>query len=408
MTRRLQFLAALLLAAMLTAVGCGGGGGSFSGDGDFAGVGSGGTGIDPGGVGSGGTGIPAASASGVGSVSGFGSIIVNGVRFDTDTATLQLQDTSELKLGMTVRVTGQLAADLVNGTATLVISAADLRGAMSSVTSGTAFEVASVPVETDPSTVFAGGLGSVADLRAGDQLQVHGLVARGEPLRATRVEKLATAQPPVVSGAVEQLDTSAKTFRIAGQVVNYAAADFPGWTVAQLAEGAVVRVRGNAPGQPLRATTVEQWYPQPLTEGLRLTVAGLVTQFTGFGSLQVDGVAVDGSAAQWTGNTRSVGVGTSLEVTGEVRDGVLVAGRVKVKHGGGLDPDAAESFSATGPVGALRSVSDFKVKGQTIDASGATFVGGTAADLLNGRKVGVTGARVVNDVLIADRVEFLP
>lgn len=407
--RRLQFLAALLVAAMLAAAGCGGGGGGFGGD-SVADVGSGGTGISggDGGVGSGGTGVSVADASGVGSVDGFGSIIVNGVRFNTDTATLQLQDTSELKLGMTVRVTGQLAADLVNGTATLVVSAADLRGAVSSVPGGSSFEVASVPVETDASTVYAGGLASKADLRAGDQVQVHGLVARGEPLRATRVERLASPQPPVVSGAVEALDAVSQTFRIGGQTIRYVGAAFPGWSAIQLAEGVAVRVRANAPGQPLAATSVEQWNPQPLADGLRLTVAGLITQFGGFSSLQVDGVPVDASAAQWTGNTASVGVGSRVEVTGEVRAGVLVAGRVKVKHGGGPDPADASSFSATGPVGAFRSVSDFKVKGQQVDASGAVFSGGTAADLRNGRKVGVTGSRVVNDVLLADQVQFLP
>jgi hypothetical protein len=48
------------------------------------------------------------------------------------------------------------------------------------------------------------------------------------------------------------------------------------------------------------------------------------------------------------------------------------------------------------------------VQGQDIDAGNAVFVGGTAADLGPGRKVMVTGSRVRNDVLVADRVEFLP
>ena len=59
--------------AAVAVASCGGGGG-----GDVASVGSGGTGISGEGVGSGGTGIFASSA--VGSISGFSSVIVNGVR----------------------------------------------------------------------------------------------------------------------------------------------------------------------------------------------------------------------------------------------------------------------------------------------------------------------------------------
>ena len=50
-------------------------------------------------------------------------------------------------------------------------------------------------------------------------------------------------------------------------------------------------------------------------------------------------------------------------------------------------------------------MANFKVQGQTVDASTATISSGTAADLANGRKVGVVGT-VSGGVLRATKVEI--
>ena len=96
----------------------------------MAGIGSGGTGIDPGGIGSGGTGVVA--TAGFGPVSGFGSIIVNGVRFETEGAQLLLEDVASLRLGVTVQVDGSLAPGGTEGVARTVRAAAELRGPVQS------------------------------------------------------------------------------------------------------------------------------------------------------------------------------------------------------------------------------------------------------------------------------------
>ena len=81
---RLARIALAWLAAAVLAIGCGGGGG-------------------------GGTPSAAGSALTMGTISGFGSIIVDGVRFDDSSAEVlddddQPHDRSELRLGMTVEV----------------------------------------------------------------------------------------------------------------------------------------------------------------------------------------------------------------------------------------------------------------------------------------------------------------
>ena len=426
--RRLVLLATLVLGS------CGGGSvGDIPGGGTVVGgdIGSGGTGI-AGGVGSGGTGISGGEGVGsggtgatagvsVGAIDGFGSIVVNGVRYDVDAATMVLSDVMTLKLGMTVRVTGTIAADLTQGTARLVASQADLRGTVSglSATSGT-FTVMGVQVTTDPATVLAGGLGALGNLANGAPVQVHGLPGADGQLHATRVERLAAAQAPVLTGTVQDLDRSSRTFRIGSQRVSYATADFPGdWPSSNLAQGVVLRVRAPAAATTLVASSVEPWNPTPARDGTRLSLGGLVTDFAGLQSLRIDGVPADVSGAKVTGGaSASLADGTRVEATGTMRGGVLEVTSLKIRKGSSASvtlpppastPDADDRrYTARGSVGAYRSRSDFKVQGQEIDATNAVFVGGAAADLGPGRKVLVTGSSVRDDVLVAERVEFLP
>lgn len=397
MRRGLHALAGALLAAALAVAGCGGGGLSF------VGIGSGGTGISGEGVGSGGTGMTAS----VGSVDGFASIIVNGTRFDIANARIVVADSMSLRLGMTVHVFGDLQEDLATGTATLVQSAADLRGTVGAVdpAAGT-FSVLSIVALADETTVYAGGLGSLADLRAGDAVQVHGLPGTGGEFHATRVERLPAPDTPVLSGAVQGLDADNRTFSIGGLQVHYGAVD-PA-LLADLAEGQLVRVRARDDTRPLQAVTVEAWHPVQLVEGEPLALGGLVTRHLGPSALQVDGVPVDASSARISGGPLSaLQPGVRVEVAGTVRAGVLVASRIKLRARSAA-PAAEPVYSARGTIGAFRSAASFRIQGQEIDASDAVFANGTAADLRNGLKAQVTGSRVADDVLKAERVEFLP
>jgi hypothetical protein len=83
--------------------------------GDSSTAGNGGT--DGSGVGSGGTGVTA-DAAGIGSADGLGSVILNGLRYDTDSATFTVEDASELQIGMSARIAGKVDANFTSGIAT--------------------------------------------------------------------------------------------------------------------------------------------------------------------------------------------------------------------------------------------------------------------------------------------------
>lgn len=386
--------ATVLLALALTS--CGGGGG----------VGSGGTGNLAGAVGSGGTGIS------VGPISGFGSIIVNGVEFDTNSASLTIADGAALQLGMTVEVAGTINAGLVTGMASSVVSAADLRGAISTVDSvaGT-LGVLGTTVTTDNATIFD-GVAALGNLVVGDRVQIYGLLESPGSIRATRIELLTVPPTPVLSGTISNLNPGATTFSLGTLTVNYGASAFVGTLTAnQLANGLTVRVRATADplGGVLLASQVQAWHPTTQSDGAVGSAAGVVTNYVSVGAFKVLGIAVDASTAQVTGGpASSVGNGVKVDVTGTMRNGVLVAEKLQIRHVPGTGGPV--SFNLSGTVGAFVSSANFRVKGNPVDASAGSvvFVGGTAAGLANGVKVNVVGSQVVNGVLIAQTVTFTP
>lgn len=386
--------------------GSGSAGSSSSGgsSGDTASASSG----DTGGVGSGGTGASASAGdsgdSGVGGVGGVASIIVNDVRYNTAGAVLKLRDAPQLQLGMTAKVNGPTNADFTAGEATEVESAADARGMVTSINSGSGdLVVLGMTISTDGTTVW-GNISGLGALAPGMTVQVWGLPAGPGLLRATRIEKLATGTP-ILSGVVQNLDMSNRKFLLGSLAVDFSQITPPSALVA----GVNVRVRANtspAPGM-LQASSVELWYPVSLRDGTRRQLGGVVTDFSGTSSFRVLGTPVDASSAQVSGGpTAAIANGVELDVAGTVINGSLVATKIKIKKTPGGASSA--SFTAIGTVGAFKSLAEFKVKGQAIDASvaGIQYVNGVAGDLRNGVKVTIVGGRIVNDVLIATQVNF--
>ena len=415
----------LILLAGALAGACGGGGGDIA------------LGPGEGGIGSGGTGVVAVVASGP--VQGFGSIVVNGTRYETDTARFELRDTQQLKLGMTVQVTGTVSADLATGVANVVTSSAQLRGTVTGLDlAAHSFSVIGVRVQVDDATVIATGAG-LADLADGTPVQVWGLHQAGG-LLATRIERQASAiAEQLLTDTVRDLDAARRSFRLGGQQVRYEAGALQdGWQGGTLTAGQTARVRGQLDsGGVLVADRVEPADPAAPAAPSVLSLSGSVSQWDGR-RFRLDGYTVDASAAKVTG-PGGVREGARVEVLGPVQAGVLAASRIQLRGGkaepaapaasappavaaapgvpaAGAEPGSAPQtpetgaapYSAKGTIGTLRADASFTVRDQEVDASGAQtrFVNGTRRDLQVGRKVEVTGARVLRDVLIADVVVF--
>ena len=293
-----------------------------------------------GGVETGGTG-----ATGVyvqGPVTGFGSIIVAGIRFDESNARIEDADGStrsrdELRLGMVVEVeSGALASDGSGGrvgTATRVRLGAQLLGPVTHIDLTEArISVLGQTVRLTLATVLDGVVGGAASLRLGDILEVHGFFdvdAATANYAATRVERRSVMPPAFrVRGIAREIDSVAKTLRIGSQVFDLSASGLP----AGLADGSFVRLtvqtaQGNA-RWPVITAAVES---RRLEDRSEAEVEGLITSFNSNTSFAVNGVTVDAGAAVVSPSNAVLARGVRVKVEGRASGGVLIAARVELR-----------------------------------------------------------------------------
>lgn len=359
-------------------------------------------GTDLAGVGSGGTGIRLASVS-YGSISGFGSVIVNGVHFDETAATLSNDDgtpPAPLGLGMVIEVRGDIDATGLAGNADSIKVFSEARGTVSNL-SASGFSLLGLPVRTTVSTVYEASA-MVAD---GDYVEVYGIYDRSSgTLTATRIERKAPAPSFKVRGSVSALDAAAKRFMLGTLIVDYSAVS-P--APAGLANGTQVRVRAAAQpaGGVLAATRIDLVAAPDLGDASKAEIAGIVDRFASVADFSVDGVPVDASHATLDGGVLAdLVVGRRVEVEGAVRAGVVVASKIEFEH------DEASEFELKGLVSSFVDLGNFVVRGTPVDASGSVaYEGGTASDLRSGACVEVKGtlqATPTGSKILASRIQF--
>jgi hypothetical protein len=388
--KTLRQAATLLLslsAAVITA--CGGGGGGVAETTAPAATGSAAT----------------ATAYAAGPITGFGSIIVNGVRYDDSTATVVDEDDAgktrdALKLGMMVEVDGNQFDRANNLCKALRIRfGSAIIGPVTQVSSaaGTLVVLGQTVAVTDTTVFddsFVGGLGGIS---VGAVIEVHAqLDAATGKYTATRIEPRADALTYKLRGVVANLDITGKTFTLGDALINYggiAADQLP----EALANGLMVRVR-------LQTAQVNaQWVAVSVRHGVRkiedradAQLRGTITAFTTTSDFEVNGLKVNAAQASFPDGTSGVVLGAAVEVEGKVVDGVLVAAKVELDARHAQERHVVELH---GPIGALDTTAKtFKLRGVNVSYGGnVVFKDGSETDLKNG-----TAKLEVRGLLMAD------
>jgi hypothetical protein len=355
----------------------------------------------------------AAPTYAAGTITGLGSIIVAGVRYDDSRARVEDDDgnsrsNSELKLGMTVELqAGSVDDSRSRAVATLIRFGAELKGPVASIDPvAQTLKVLDQTVEVKDTTVFAPGLAGFAAIAVGNILEIHAQfdAATGR-YTATRIEKEDRANEYRLRGLVSALDTTAKTFKIGDATINYAtASEVP----TQLINGQRVRVR-------LQTAQVNgQWVALQVRNGVKRVddhadarVRGAITVFTSATSFEVQGLVIDASNAEVRPNVGRLMLGAVVDVRGRIQDGKLIASRVQVR--GGADDDEIRKVELHGAISALDTANQtFVLREVTIDYRAVVvWEDGSAANLANGRQVEVKGVwNADRSRLIALKVEF--
>ena len=230
------------------------------------------------------------STSGV--ITGFGSVYINGVEYETDNASVTIDGSqsaeTDLGVGDVCVLQGSVNADGVTGTATAVICSDELEGYVldvSSLTNGIGtMNVMGQTVTITADTVFDSDTkASIADLVANDIVEVHGYPDGTGNILATRIETKNAATDIEVKGLISNLNSNLMTFNLGGLLVDYSsAAD----VAANLADDLYVEVKTQDPlsGLTLIASKVEIEEDGSLDidgeEGEDLEVQGVVSNIT--------------------------------------------------------------------------------------------------------------------------------
>lgn len=398
LTTSTKWLMASLLAILFTA--CGGGGSNSTND----------TTSSP----------QSTATSYTGPITGFGSVIVNGMRFSTvgssmtddDDATL---NSSHLRLGSIVRVDG-LSDNVASGTASSIRVTPALLGNVDSVDeSNTFLTVMGRKVVVNANTNYynsATGLyGTLALITVGSYVEVHGMEQTDGSFLATLIEKRTAQAVFRMRGQIASLDTALKTFVIGALTVNYSTATVTGL----LANNAWVKVQANAApvAGVLTATAVRTQTEKAGhgTSNLVIGVAsnsvvklkGVVTDLTSANSITLAGVTVNLANALYQGGTlTSIAKGTVLEVKGTWDGAVLQATLIEFEGFRSSNVNGGAAHELYGAVTAFTSSANFVVQGVVVNASG---IAGFPASLAVGTYLEIKG-NMTAGVLIATSVKY--
>ncbi len=293
-----------------------------------------------------------------GPISGFGSIYVNGARYDLDVAEVIIEGQpateAALQPGMMVRVYGDLDDSGEEGVAHRVEFNYDLRYVeVLTVNQGQgSFVAGGQLVTTDELTVFDGS--SFSDLQVGEWVSVSGQRVAGDEFAARYVivqiapeleekasstvgsggdigspnveaDPVAVPTKTVVEGEVSDLNTQAKTFRMGSLLVSFATLDSH---EPSISNGDWLSVRGTLYKGLLTASRLDSTAFDVMADaGSLLNVSGYI-QSLGQESLRVQGVGVQLTSATGYVNCQraDLNLGHRVLVVGRVaRNGMVVA-----------------------------------------------------------------------------------
>ena len=302
-----------------------------------------------GGGGGGGTTGTSASISSVGTISGFGSIYVNGIKYETGGATYRVDDEDEfddssLAVGMKVKVEGSVNDDGRTGTANRVLYDDDVEGpidtgSLTIVDANTrTFTVLGLLISAHATrTVYDDGA-SFDGLAEGQILEISGYFD-GNQIVASRIEKQSDLDDEFeLKGNVANYDGSSVTLTLqngvsAGpySVSGTAELDIPADPV-----GLFVEIKLIDQGGSLLVIKIETDDEDLLDdEDDEVSVRGILED-DGIGGFLINGVSFtvsDSTEYEPESLKNNIVAGMEIKVEGDMQGNVLIADEVESEHG---------------------------------------------------------------------------
>jgi hypothetical protein len=367
------------------------------------------------------SGSGATTAVSLGTVTGFGSVIVDGVAYDDRSAKASVdtedgapddnRGTVEIKLGQRVIVVS--SGDDGSARIVTIRVSAEVVGRVTATSPDLVIAGQTVKVNSDPAagpvTVYE-GYGSAADIQVGDRAEVHGVPKTVDGkwvIQASRIERKPSFEAWVrVAGVVSDLASDGKSFKLGGLTVNVGDTTRIAPRGATLADGrrVVVWSTGAQVGNTINASFIRLRVGEQ-QDATEFRIAGPISECTPpcAGSFKVGGVLVDATGASFVGgsaadlaNGKWVGIRGTLDATGTK----VAATRVIVRRGEGLP-----EVSLRGAITDYVDAQNFKVRGVPVTTDASTVIDSSCpSPLANGTLVEVEG-RIDDFRVLAKEIE---
>jgi len=297
-----------------------------------------------------------------GSVTGFGSVFVNGVEFETGSSVFEIEDASlsqsDLRVGMVVQVEGTINPDGITGTATGIQYSDDIEGPISAIvgkpgidenadaTEKTFSILGKTVVVSRADTAFEGSNFTYDSIALSNVIEVSGFEDQNGVLRASYVELKSITFDAFsifeVKGIITNL--SGTSFTVQGINVDASAANLSDLPTG-LQSNVLVEVKGtyDSNSNTIAATEVDAESNDLSDVADEVELEGLITRYASNSDFDINGITVNATGAVFTPTAPLLQLGDKVEVEGPMLNGVLIAMKVEVRGG---DAEASAKVGA--------------------------------------------------------------
>jgi flagellar hook assembly protein FlgD len=313
-----------------------------------------------------------------GRVTGFGSIFVNGIEYETDNASITVNDAEgtqdDLAIGMVVRISGSSDQTAATGEAESVVYDSLIEGVIirNDVATNGTLTIMNQTIIVDQDTIYENRFDTtlLPDLPTNSVVEVSGFTDGNGDILATWIE-------------VESLSWSGDNLEVSGMVNNPSGSQFQiGNLIIEAGrltippQGTIVEVEGDSfSGGIFIADSIEvegDGTNQIGEDGEEVEIEGRITaSLNSQDRFALNGQWVDASVTDFSGQTNILTIGRVVEVKGVMDGSTLLAEEIE------LEADESEKGELAGILdsGSVDvSASTVTLLGQTIQVNNSTIM----------------------------------
>lgn len=279
-----------------------------------------------------------------GTITAFGSVVVNGVTFDTTETNVFISGQEKgtgnqvilnyLNVGKVVLVEGTGNVETSSGIARRVMYSPNVVGPVSAAydigQKIRIFKILGQTIVANSETIFNSG--SIESIREDNLLEVSGLVDDEGRIRATYIRRITNSYEPgtdvEVKGFIQNLDLANKTFQINDLHISYAQAQVLNLGGGGIEAGLQVHVRGRiAENNHVSASEIRLAEENRIVNAEWADVEAFVTDFAAEDDFSVGlfRVRVQENARFMNGERRDLRKGIKIRIRGKVMNKVMLA-----------------------------------------------------------------------------------